>query len=81
MARSARACARSASVPVVCTSSGVTRPLKGCSARYASSARACGVCSSGTSWGPVNKAIDWGSKSGVRKCWSMVLMSELKAPR
>ena len=66
MARSARACARSARVPVVCTLSGSTSPLNACACRCASSARACGVCCSGASCAPVNRAIARGSNKGVR---------------
>jgi hypothetical protein len=66
MARSARVCARSARVPVVCTSTKVRVPENRCARNDASSAWAWEVWVSGSSHFPAKTAIDSGEKSGVR---------------
>ena len=65
-ARSARVCARSASVPLVWMSRNCSVPAKRCARSASCSARPLGVSVSGSSARPASTAMEVGAKSGVR---------------
>ncbi len=66
IARSARACARSASVPLVRISRNCRVPLKRWACRASCSRLACEVWLAGSSAWPAKTTIDSGEKSGAR---------------